>query len=226
MVCGLLGVSLLDSSRWPGVDQACGAPEAEEGDEARCEGFPFAADRGGKLLSQALQPSENEATRKPAVTLEPRRFPDLDSRQRQEVPLTPLPPELPKARALPPVRLIRPQPLPEEPPLARSWLAPVLPEKPQFAVSPGVRLPSLKLEQPSPVPILAQPPSAPASADHPTADFSTAAALAAPLPDRTRPVPFVRLVLPDPFEHVQAVRLKAPPPDVELPAAPSPLPGR
>jgi hypothetical protein len=225
-VCGLLGLDFLGFNRWSGLDPAKDAQAPAEGGEVRGESFPFAADSGGKLLSQLLPPSETEVTGKAAVASVPRHFPDLDSRKRPEAPLTPLQPEFPRALALPPARPIQPRTLPEDPPLTRSWFTPALPEDPQLAVSPGIRLPSLNADQPAPAPLLAQPRSERGAVNHPTADFSTTTALAAPLPERTRPVPFVRLVLPDPFEHHQTGRLKAPPPEVDVPTAMTRLPGR
>jgi hypothetical protein len=101
-----------------------------------------------------------------------------------------------------------------------------LPEVPQLSVSSGVRLPSLNLDLPAVTPTLAQPRIERGSLDYPTAEFSTAMALTAPLPERTRPVPFVRLVLPDPFEHQQTARWKTPAPEEHVPAAAARLPGR
>jgi len=43
----------------------------------------------------------------------------------------------------------------------------------------------------------------------PTAEVSLAAVVAQPVPVRTTRAPFVRFNLPDPFEHAQAVRLRA-----------------
>jgi hypothetical protein len=224
--CSLLGLGFLGSNRWPGLDQANDTQPSPGSAGAAGDGFPFAADRGGKLLSQLLAPSETEIARKSAIASQPRRFPDLESRRHPEAPLTPLLPDLPRPLALPPARSVQPRSLPDEPPLTRTLFTLALPETPQLPVSPGVRLPSLNPEQPAPAPILAQPRSEHGATDHPTAAFSTATALAAPLPERTRPVPFMRLVLPDPFEHYQAVRLRVPLPDMEVPSAVSRLPGR
>jgi hypothetical protein len=226
MVSGLLGLGLLGSNRWPGFDQAKDPSAEEGGGETNGAGFSFPADRGGKLLSQLLPPSEKEVGRPLVPASEPRRFPDLDSRKRPEAPLTPPQPELPRALALPPARPVRPRTLPEEAPLARTWSALAPPENPRLPASTGVRLPSPNPDQPAPVPVLAQPRSDRGFVNHPTADFSTTMALTAPLPERTRPVPFVRLVLADPFEHYQTVQLKTPPPEEQIPSAVTRLPGR
>lgn len=52
-----------------------------------------------------------------------------------------------------------------------------------------------------PLPILAQPAPDRASLDDPTRDASTAAAIAAPIPPRTRKAPFVKRTFPDPYER-------------------------
>jgi hypothetical protein len=60
----------------------------------------------------------------------------------------------------------------------------------------------------------------------PTPEVSLAAVLAQPVPVRSAPAPFLRLNLPDPFEHAQAVRLRTlpaedPTPPVAFPRLPS-----
>jgi hypothetical protein len=67
------------------------------------------------------------------------------------------------------------------------------------------------VNQPVPLPILARPATDRAPLTDPTPEVSLAAVLAAAVPVRTTPAPFVRLTLPDPFEHAQTVRLRTPP---------------
>jgi hypothetical protein len=72
------------------------------------------------------------------------------------------------------------------------------------------REPSPDVNVPVALPILAQPVPDRASLDDPTGDGSTAAALAATLPQRVIPAPFLRLTLPDPFEFRRPLTLAAP----------------
>ncbi len=90
------------------------------------------------------------------------------------------------------------------------------PEPPQprsFFVGDRIRLSSVDVNQPVPLPILAQPTQDRASLDDPTGDASAAAATAAAMPQRTNPVPYVRVTLPDPFANRQPLRLPVPPDD-------------
>jgi hypothetical protein len=64
-----------------------------------------------------------------------------------------------------------------------------------------IRAASPDVNQPIPLPILAQPVSDRAPLDDPTADASTAAATSAPIPPRTRKAPFVKRTLPDPYDN-------------------------
>ena len=84
------------------------------------------------------------------------------------------------------------------------------PEPRRLAVGARVRLPSPDVNQPIPLPILAQPTADRASLDDPTGDASAEAALAAAMPKRTMPVPYSRLTLPDPFDNRRP--LGVPPP--------------
>ena len=68
----------------------------------------------------------------------------------------------------------------------------------------------MDVNQPPPLPILAQPTADRASLDDPTVDASTVAALAAAMPQRTKPVPYVRVTLPDPFDNRRPLTLTAP----------------
>jgi hypothetical protein len=81
-----------------------------------------------------------------------------------------------------------------------------------------IRLSAPDVNQPPPLPILANPGIDRASLDDPTADESLKSALSAVPPIRSNPAPFLRLNLPDPFENAQTVRLRAMPPEDHGPA--------
>ena len=159
--------------------------------------FAFPDDAGGVLLAKVLPPKDAETT-----TLErphsPRRSADSSF---GKPPALPLPrshavlPRLPqddKHSSLRP-RLVTEETLgafPDSPPQT-----PALPD------SGRIRVPSPDVNQPIPLPILAQPVSDRAALDDPTLDASTVAALAAPIPPRTGKAPFLKQTLPDPYDR-------------------------
>jgi hypothetical protein len=70
-----------------------------------------------------------------------------------------------------------------------------------FPAGKRTRLPSVDVNQPLPLPLLAQPVPDRAPLDDATGEASHTAALAAAPPRRGTPAPFLRLGLPDPFEN-------------------------
>jgi hypothetical protein len=170
-----------------------------------------AGDRASKLVAEVLRPSDKVATLPWQDYEGQRRLPGPRFLEQPELPLPPDPGELPRTPVVQSARPVRPQPLPEEPSLARRDRSPDLPERPRLPVGPLVRLPGPDLNQPVPVPILAQPLPDRAPLTDPSGEASLAAALAQPMPVRTTPAPFVALNLPDPFANQQAVRLASPP---------------
>lgn len=87
----------------------------------------------------------------------------------------------------------------------------------ELPARPLVKLPSLDVESPIPLPILAKPQSDRVSLADPTLEASVAAALTPVTASRTTPVPFAAMNLPDPFEHSQAVRLRFTPDESPMP---------
>ncbi len=82
-----------------------------------------------------------------------------------------------------------------------------------------IRLPAANLNQPAPLPVLAQPLPDRASLDDPTTEVSLAEAVMGVVPPRTTPAPFQKQTLPDPFEFRQPVgRSALAPGDEEVPA--------
>ena len=96
-------------------------------------------------------------------------------------------------------------------PLADYRGEPAPPQALELPAGALVRLPSPDVNLPPPLPMLALPVADRVSVDDPTSEASRQAALAAAAPVRTTPTPFVRLTIPDPFEHARAVRLHTPP---------------
>jgi TolA-binding protein len=80
-----------------------------------------------------------------------------------------------------------------------------------------IAVPAPEIHQPPAVLFASQPQPDRASLEDPTAELSLPAALTASPPERRTPAPFLRLTLPDPFEHRQAIRLRTTPPEEPLP---------
>jgi hypothetical protein len=186
------------------------------------EGFRFPEDRGGQILSKVLPPSEKAVPPAEREAPSPRRH-TPSGLDKPSVPLPPVPAEMPRLPAGKSPAL-RPRPLPEDLPLAGHLTDPTPPQAQTLHAADRLRIPSVDVNQPIPLPILAQPASSRAPLDDATADASRHATLAGSPPVRSTPAPFLKIDLPDPFEN----RLKpavTPPEDV-TPAHTGSRPGR
>ncbi|MFL5240657.1 MAG: hypothetical protein ACJ8FY_00990 [Gemmataceae bacterium] len=170
-----------------------------ESDQAS-EGYRFADDPSGKILSKLLPPSEKAGQLPSGPPAKPRRLPAPASLEHPTAPLPSAQVEVPR---LPSVRtsIPKPRPLPEEMPILGGRLELVMPQGRTLPADDRVRLPSVDPRQPLPLPDLAQPTIDRAFLDDETSDASQAAALAAQPPARTAPAPFMKTTLPDPFEN-------------------------
>ncbi len=182
--------------------------------------FPFPADKGGRLLADRLRPANQVpplAEDKPAPSKRLAGSPKLENPD-LALPKLPIlhPPSLPLTKIKP----IRPTLVEGEPPLSRERFDLLGPAPVKLAAGPKIAWPSADITQPIPLPILARQVTDRASRDDPSGDASLAAALATKVPDRTAPAPFLRLTIPDPFEHRNAVRLRTPLPEISLPIIP------
>jgi hypothetical protein len=178
-----------------------------------------AEDRAAKLVADALRPSDKVATLPWRNDGGQRRMPAPAIVEQPELPLPPGPGERLPLPVVTSTKPGRPYPLTEEVQLPQDHARLALPERPRLAAGPLVRLRGPDINQPVPLPNLATALPDRAPLTDPSAEASLAAALAQPLPVRTTPAPFVRLNLPDPFEHRQAVRLAAPPEEDASPPA-------
>jgi hypothetical protein len=183
-----------------------------------------AADRGSKLVSNLLRPTDTVAVEEARRAGRPLRLPAASALERPELPLPAVSGELPHPPATPRTNSLRPGPLPEGLPLARYRDDPLAPRREALPSLGLIRLPSPDVNAPVPLPTLARPATDHAPLGDPTPEVSLAAALAQPVPVRTTPAPFVRLNLPDPFEHAQAVRLHDPPAEDPTPPVAAPRP--
>lgn len=178
--------------------------------------FPFPPDKGGGLLADRLRPANQIPPlpeEKPAPS---KRLAGSAKLENPEVPLPKLSipslPSIPLAKT----KQIRPTLVEGEPPLSRERLNLPGPGPVKLAAGPKVAWPSPDINQPMPLPILARQVTDRASLDDPSGEVSQAAALAAKVPGRTAPAPFLKLTIPDPFEHRTTVRLRTAP-DVPFP---------
>jgi hypothetical protein len=118
---------------------------------------------------------------------------------------------VPLRLALPPIKELKPRPAPEDTPLVSFREQPMGPKEVQLPTKPLIKLPSVDVHTPLPIPILAQPAKDRASLGDPTLQASLDATLKNISPKRERPVPFTALNLPDPFENMRYVQLRNPP---------------
>jgi len=182
------------------ADELASAPVVRgqdgEGDGAS---FSFPDDAGGVLLAKVLPPKEMEASR--MYRTEPPRRSTLLANMKP--PALPLPtshaamPRLPDPAKPTP---LRPRLVIEET-LDGLNDVPVLPQLQSLPDAGRVRVPSVDVNEPLALPILALPVPDRASLDDPTAEASVEAALAASIPPRTAKAPFLKMTLPDPYDH-------------------------
>lgn len=187
-------------------------------------GTVYPDDRGGKLLGELLTPPKSTAAQL-GKDSGPKRLPGSASLEHPDLraPLSLADPGLPSANLTPKSIPVRPHGLPDEPPLTRSTLEGIpAPRREELPAGPTVRINGLDVDKPTAVPLLAVPVGDRASLDDPTRDYSTTLALGVVLPERTGPTPFIKLTLPDPFEHSATVRLRTPPPEEATPTSPGP----
>jgi hypothetical protein len=116
-----------------------------------------------------------------------------------------------------PGKEVKPRAVPEGVPLVAYQDKSPPPKDVKLPTKPLIRLPSLDVHTPLPIPILAQQQKDRASLGDPALEASLSAALKRLTPARDRPVPFAPLNLPDPFEHVRTGQLRNPPDENPMP---------
>jgi hypothetical protein len=194
------------------------------------EEFPLPAGGEGKMLAKTLLPSDQVPRMTDDRTVVPKRHSVPSKLQTPEPTLPPaiatVPPSIllgdnkKKGKTIQPILLERDSsPLRERIDMDRP-AAMILP------TGPKVVWPSLDVNQPILLPILARPVADRASLDDPSGEASRSAALASPVSDRMTPAPPLRLTLLDPFEHHNTVRLRMPPPEISAPTGHSRPPAR
>ena len=126
------------------------------------------------------------------------------------LPVTPVD-GVPVRLALPAGQEVKPRPVAEGQPLVAYREEAATPTQVKLPTKPLIKLPSIDVNTPLPIPILAQPTKDRASLAEPAFEASLDAALQKVAPARARPVPFTPLNLPDPFEYVRTGQLRNPP---------------
>jgi hypothetical protein len=191
----------------PAVESAASA--RHEAGETHDIEFRFPDDTGGTLLAKILQPGdmEEQDENRPVPLC---RF-SLPGEP--PIPVLPLPPSaaaVPELTAAPITVAFSPRLVMEEP-LADFVDAAPLPPAPPMPVGARIRVTSVDVNQPIPLPVRNQPVPDRASLEDPTADYSAAAAVAAKMPTRKAKAPFQKLTLPDPYDHRRPARTSIPP---------------
>jgi hypothetical protein len=187
--------------------------------------FPFPDDAGGKALAKSLTPRSPVSF--PAAGPATPRERNLPGYLKAPSPTLPDGtgnlPRLP----IPIAKESRPTPLPDRVPSDLGGVFPQLPPRSELQIGPLTRQESRDVSKPAELPILSNrpvPDRAPFT--DPTLEFTAQSAISPMLPLRTQPTGFVRINLPDPFEHVDAAKPRTPVIDDPNRALGSPPPPR
>jgi hypothetical protein len=179
-------------------DEISTVARAQDG-EPDAGDFSTPEDAGGAPLAKSLPPKQSkaaESNRPKAVRLSSTsvdwKLPAVTLPPTHSAP--PRLPAQPRSSSLRP-RLVTAESLNEPPD------APILPQIQALPEWERVRVASADVNEPLSLPILALPVSDRASLDDPTMEASIAAAVSATIPSRTAKAPFLKLTLPDPYDH-------------------------
>ena len=171
--------------------------------------FPFPDDAGGKALSKILAPAAPRALADADRSkLKERRLPAyLDA----PTPSLPDSASSPPRLLLPPSKEARPTSLPDRVPSNIGGLHPQLPARAEVPTGPLTKSEGRDVSLPADLPILsARPVPDRAPLADPTVEFTAQSVISPSLPLRTEPTGFIRIILPDPFEHADAAKPRTP----------------
>jgi hypothetical protein len=224
VVLGMVGCSSRAKIVAPGADELAPDRMAEVKDpgQAAGDGFAFPKDAAGVVLLRLLKPADVGGQPEKATRPKPWKSPKSPELSMGPLPPTPAQGLVPalsgQGKGMPPQpHLVSPEDLgmPEE--------RVQLPVEPVLAATERARADSIDVHQPAALPMLARAVPDRASLEDPTADASNAAALAATLPQRLMPAPFLRLTVPEPYENRRPLTLPVPPESAEpITATPQP----
>jgi len=106
---------------------------------------------------------------------------------------------------------LRPSALPERVPTSLANSLPDLPPRDELPTGPLVRQEGRDITMPAELPILsARPVGDRAPLTDPTLEFTARSVISPTLPLRTTPAGFIRISVPDPFEHADAAKPRTP----------------
>jgi len=186
--------------------------------------FAFPNDAGGKSLAKLVTP-QSPAPMPAMVPIVPkeRKLPMfLDAPAPIGSDAAGSPPRLP----LPDTKPARPMSLTDRVPTELGGLFPQLPARGEFATGPLTRTDARNVNTPPELPALSQRPVADrAPLTDPTIEFTARSVISLNLPLRTEQTGFLRMNLPDPFEHVEAAKSRTPVvenPNRSMPSLPPP----
>ena len=172
-----------------------------------------ATEKAEKRLADLLAPGGGSAAALPALPLAWKASAAVEDIAARVKPFAGATVRLPQS----PGKEVRPRAVPEGVPLVSYQDRSPPPKDVKLPTKPLIRLPSLDVDTPLPIPILAQQQKDRASLGDPALEASLSAALKRLTPARSQPVPFMALNLPDPFEHVRTGQLRNPPDENPMP---------
>jgi hypothetical protein len=171
--------------------------------------FPFPDDAGGKALAKSVTP--------PLPSPMPPSAPAVPNERKLPAYLdTPTPPladaaSSPPLLPMPDAKPIRPSPLTDRVPSDIDGACPLLPSRSELPTGPLTRQESIDIAKPADLPILSsRPVTDRAPLSDPTTEFTAQSVISSALPLRTEPTGFLRINLPDPFEHADAAKPRTP----------------
>jgi hypothetical protein len=177
--------------------------------------FAFAEDSGGKILAKILPPPDPaRASPEPKTTPKPRK--GLSALEQPDANLPSVNHDIP-GPAQPKRPPLRPRLLSDAAPLDHYQADPIVPARPELPSTTLVRQPGRDVNEPIPLPAQAKQLPDRASVEDPTAEFSGQRVVNHQPAMRSTPVPFVRMNLPEPFEHRVVVRVAEEEPPIVAP---------
>ncbi len=165
------------------------------------------AEKAQKRLEDLVTIGRAEAAEPPARPLVWRRAGLVEAIEFSAAPISPKLIHLPA----PARKLVFPPAMRESTPLTAFRDPSSAPSVLVFPTQPLVHLPAVNASMPIPVPILSQPVPDRASLGDPAFDISVESAMKAFAVVRDRPISFVPINIPDPFENVRYGQLRNPP---------------
>jgi hypothetical protein len=171
--------------------------------------FPFPDDAEGKALAKTLAPAPLPPI-PPAGPVMPRER-KLPAFLDAPAPAPPGTASIAPRLSLPAGKEVLPAPLPERVPRDLGGSLPQLPARDELPTGPLIRQPGPDISKPADLPILSsRPVTDRAPLTDPTLEFTARSVISLNLPLRSTPLGFLRIALPDPFEHADAARARTP----------------